>query len=100
LLGLALVVAGLASGCGGEEADGAEVFTRADCGACHVFAAADAHGDIGPDLDLSTMTAEQIEAQVRQGTGTMPPFEGSLTDAEIDAVVAFVVDNRRGTPAS
>ena len=76
------------------------MFLRADCEMCHTFAAAGSNGDIGPDLDISTLTAEQVEAQVRDGTGTMPAFRDSLTDDEIDAVVAFVVDNRRGPPGS
>jgi mono/diheme cytochrome c family protein len=96
-----LAGAALAAGCGGgggttttAEVDGATVFATNECGMCHHFTAAASEGDIGPDLDLTTLTAEEVELQVREGTGTMPGYKFVLTDEEIAAVVAYVVENR------
>jgi mono/diheme cytochrome c family protein len=33
---------------------------------------------------------------VRSGSGTMPSFEGRLSDAEIQAVARYVADNAGG----
>jgi cytochrome c553 len=81
---------------GGEGADGAAVFAQAACGSCHVFSAAGSSGTVGPSLDASTKSESEIEEQVRQGSGAMPAFEGQLSDDEIEAVAAYVVENRTG----
>ena len=49
-------------------------------------------GTIGPSLDDTSLTAEDIEAQVRTGGGGMPAFEETLSDEEIEAVSAYVAD--------
>jgi mono/diheme cytochrome c family protein len=36
------------------------------------------------------LSKDEIEEQVRNGGGGMPPFEGQLSDAEIEAVSDFV----------
>jgi cytochrome c551 len=74
---------------GGEDADGAAVFSQA-CASCHTFEPAGASGTIGPPLDGIDLSKDEIATQVRNGGGGMPAFEGQLSDAEIDAVSDFV----------
>jgi cytochrome c551 len=80
---------------GDEAADGREVFV-ANCGSCHAFADAGTTGTIGPDLDQLSVDAAAVEAQVRNGGGGMPAFEGELSDDEIVAVSNYVVNERQG----
>lgn len=75
---------------GGEAADGAAVFTSAGCGSCHTFGPANSKGTVGPKLDGIDRSKEEIEQQVRNGGGGMPPFGDSLSDAEIAAVADYV----------
>jgi mono/diheme cytochrome c family protein len=75
---------------GGEAADGAAVFTSAGCASCHTFGPANSKGTVGPKLDGIDRSKEEIEQQVRNGGGGMPPFGDSLSDAEIAAVADYV----------
>ena len=72
---------------------GARVFTEGaqpPCALCHTLKAAGAQGTIGPSLDeLKPDKARVVEA-VRRGVGVMPPFEGKLTAAQIEAVAEYV----------
>jgi mono/diheme cytochrome c family protein len=74
----------------GEEADGAAVFAEAGCGGCHTFGPANSSGTVGPALDGIDLSKEEIEQQVRNGGGGMPPFGDRLSDAEIGAVADYV----------
>lgn len=72
---------------------GRQVFTQAaqpPCALCHTLQAAGAEGTIGPSLDELKPDRERVVQAVRKGVGVMPPFEGKLTNAEIEAVAAFV----------
>jgi mono/diheme cytochrome c family protein len=73
--------------------DGATVFTD-QCGSCHTLSAAGTSGQVGPNLDDSSLDAAAIEATVRDGRGAMPAFGDSLSDEEITAVAAYVEDSR------
>jgi mono/diheme cytochrome c family protein len=75
---------------GGEDADGAAVFASAGCGACHTFGPANSSGSVGPNLDDIDLSKDEIEQQVRNGGGGMPPFGDRLSDAEIEAVADYV----------
>jgi mono/diheme cytochrome c family protein len=111
VIALALVV-GIASGCGGgddeatpeptptmtdtetgdgEEASGAQLFSD-NCESCHGIEGAGGH--IGPNLQTSPVAEDlrRVEQQVRNGGGAMPPFAGALSDAEIDVVAHYVVE--------
>jgi mono/diheme cytochrome c family protein len=77
-------------GDGGEDVDGAAVFTSAGCGGCHEFGPANSSGTIGPSLDGIDQSKDEIAAQVRNGGGGMPAFGDRLSDAEIDAVADYV----------
>jgi mono/diheme cytochrome c family protein len=73
-----------------EDADGAAVFAEAGCGGCHTFSAANSSGTVGPSLDGIDLSKDEIEQQVRNGGGGMPPFGDRLSDAEIEAVADYV----------
>ena len=82
---------------GGAAAGGAEakaLFT-ANCSTCHTLSAAGSSGTVGPNLDQSTKDLAAIEQQITNGGGGMPPFKGTLTDAQIKALAKWVADNRK-----
>jgi mono/diheme cytochrome c family protein len=86
-----------AGGGGGVTAtDGKEVFTQAGCGSCHTLAAAGATGTVGPNLDDSKPSKELVVDRVTNGSGAMPPFEGQLSEEQIQAVADFVVQSIGG----
>ena len=66
---------------------------KAQCGVCHTLQAAGSTGDIGPNLDQLKAQMAQIIAVVTNGTGVMPPWEGVLTDEEIEAVAYYVFNS-------
>jgi mono/diheme cytochrome c family protein len=70
-------------------ADGPKVFA-ATCGSCHTLSAAGTSGQVGPNLDDTSLSASDVESIVRDGRGGMPAFGGQLSEAEISAVAAFV----------
>lgn len=114
--GLVLSIAlSLLAGCGGDgngnaeegqgggaatseaaAASGETVFAEAGCGGCHTLAAANASGDVGPNLDQLAPDAGRVAEQVRSGGGGMPSFADSLGDAEIEAVAQYVADSAGG----
>ena len=64
-----------------------------NCGSCHTLSTAGTSGSVGPNLDDISLDAAAIEEVVRGGRGTMPSFDGKLSDADIAAVAAFVAGN-------
>ena len=75
---------------------GLEVFNnKAQCGVCHVLQAAGSDGQIGPNLDQLKPVIEQVISAVANGIGMMPPFEGTLTTDEIDAVAYYVFNSTK-----
>jgi mono/diheme cytochrome c family protein len=103
---------GVASGCGGgddgasttpppattatetgdaQAASGAQLFS-ANCSSCH--GPDGAGGEVGPNLQKSSVAENlaQVEKQVRNGGGAMPPFSDVLSDKEIDTVANYVVE--------
>ena len=73
-------------------AAGRDVFV-ANCGSCHTFSDAGTSGAIGPSLDGIGLDVSAVESQVRSGGGGMPAFEDQLSDAEIQAVSAYVAES-------
>ncbi len=70
---------------------GIEVYkNKAECGTCHTLQAAESTGDIGPNLDMLKPQIEQIINVVKNGIGVMPPWDGILTQDEIEAVAYYV----------
>ena len=97
----------------GEEGDlerappagaGLEVFNRMGCGSCHRLAAAGSTGPIGPNLDerLKSHTARSLKAKITapvEGTGMPADFDERMSEAELDALVAFLLSSgTRGRP--
>ena len=70
-------------------ASGKEIFTS-NCGSCHTLADAGTSGATGPNLDDAAPDAATVKAYVRGGGGGMPAFGDKLSNAEIDAVAAYV----------
>lgn len=70
---------------------GRAVFTQT-CGPCHTLSNAGTTGTIGPSLDGTPLSAEEIEEQVRDGGGGMPAFEGDLSEDEIADVSEYVAE--------
>ena len=66
---------------------------KAQCGVCHTLQAAGSAGDIGPNFDQLTPTIPQIISAVTNGIGVMSPWEGILTDEEIEAVAYYVFNS-------
>ncbi len=105
LVALALVVAFALAGCGGTDATEADLerlelaFESADvalgsevfgdsCSVCH---GSDGGGGVGAALGGvdERLSVRNHLSVVWTGRGSMPPFGGILTDAEIAAVVAY-----------
>ena len=70
-------------------ASGKDIFTSS-CGGCHTLADAGTSGAVGPNLDDAAPDAATVKAFVRGGGSGMPSFGDKLSNAEIDAVAAYV----------
>jgi cytochrome c oxidase subunit 2 len=97
-----------AGGGGGEQ--GAKLFASEGCGGCHAFTPAGTDAQVGPSLDDLTAAAQKagqpLAEYVRQSIvepdafvvsgyqpGVMPKtFGESLSDEEIDALVAYLTE--------
>jgi mono/diheme cytochrome c family protein len=96
---------GTTEGAGGaaKVEEGKQAFTANGCSSCHTLAAAGASGTVGPDLEevlpgkSAAFIEESIvepEAQIAPGypRGVMPStFKASLSSSELEALVAFLV---------
>lgn len=74
---------------------GKRVFTteaNPPCAVCHALKAADATGEIGPDLDELKPSESQVVEVVKNGIGPMPSFEDSLSAEQIAAVAKFIAN--------
>ena len=69
---------------------GATVFTSAGCSGCHAFTPAGSTGQVGPNLDGTGLSADEVAALVTTGRGAMPAFGERLSEQEISDVAAFV----------
>ena len=76
---------------------GKEVFASAGCGSCHSLADA---GATGHDRARASMPRDRLPAlvadRVRNGQGAMPAFAGTLSEAEIADVAAYVAEAASG----
>jgi mono/diheme cytochrome c family protein len=88
----ATTTSGAAPAVQGNATAGKAVFlgSKASCGSCHTLKAAATHGTVGPNLDQLKPDYPVIVHQVEVGGGPMPAFKGTLTDAQIHDVAAFV----------
>ncbi len=76
-------------GAGDAEA-GAQVFSQAGCGSCHVFAAANSSGTTGQNLDEASPSFDKVVERVTEGSGLMPSFRDQLSEQQIQDVAAYV----------
>jgi cbb3-type cytochrome c oxidase subunit III len=74
---------------GGQAADGKSIFTT-NCAGCHTLADAGTTGTVGPNLDQAQPPKELVVDRVTNGAGVMPPFKGTLSDGQIQAVADYV----------
>ncbi len=78
------------------QSDGQKVFD-ANCAKCHgpdgsgntAVGKAVGAKDLG-SAEAKKMTDAEIHAQIEQGKGNMPPFDGILTKAQIDGLIPIV----------
>jgi mono/diheme cytochrome c family protein len=107
-----VLVGGVVSGCGGggskstaeptttttatetaaaPAASGAQLFSD-NCEPCHGPNGAGGH--VGPNLQKSPVAENlaRVEKQIRNGSGAMPPFEGMLSNNQIDVIAKYVVE--------
>jgi mono/diheme cytochrome c family protein len=77
----------------GDAAAGEQVFASAGCGGCHTLEEAGSSGTVGPSLDQTQLSVQQIAQQVEQGGGGMPSFGDQLSDEQIRDVSAFVAES-------
>jgi mono/diheme cytochrome c family protein len=72
--------------------DGPTIYTQ-NCASCH---GGRGQGGIGPEIGGGTVaekfTVEEHTAVVADGQGGMPSFDSQLSEAQIEAVVAFERD--------
>jgi mono/diheme cytochrome c family protein len=80
----------------GDAASGKTIFTS-NCGTCHTLADAGTSGTFGPNLDEKKPDYRHATAQITNGGGGMPPFQGQLSDQQIADVAAYVVTSTGGT---
>ena len=70
---------------------GKDVFlNKAMCGSCHALSDAETSGQIGPNLNQIKPDIIRIINAVTNGIGVMPPYEGTLSMQEIEAVAHYV----------
>ncbi|MES2947333.1 MAG: cytochrome c [Pseudomonadota bacterium] len=72
---------------------GKELFTRGavpSCAICHTLKDAGSEGAVGPVLDELKPDAKRVATALRNGIGQMPSFAGQLTEAQIQALAAYV----------
>jgi mono/diheme cytochrome c family protein len=74
----------------GDPAAGKTVFASAGCSGCHTLKAANATGNVGPNLDDLKPDEDTVAHQVEHGGGAMPAFKGQLSAKQIQDVAAFV----------
>ncbi len=81
-------------------AEGQELYKKFNCYACHGMAGG---GGMGPNLtDEAWQTGDgsdaNLQTQIKEGKGTMPPFKTLLTDDQVWKLIAFVRSLYKGRP--
>ncbi|HEY4097280.1 MAG TPA: cytochrome c [Baekduia sp.] len=71
---------------------GQKLFASLGCKSCHTLKAADARGQVGPNLDSLKPSEAAIVKQVTDGGGAMPAFKDQVSGAEIQAIAKYVHD--------
>lgn len=66
-----------------------EAIYTAYCQSCHGTGGTNGAG--GADLTISKKSFEEMKAQIKAGSMSMPPFKDVMTEQELSAVVAYIV---------
>ena len=66
------------------------VLFRKNCGTCHRLAAAKTFGNVGPNLNVERVSYAGAIWVMSGGLSTMPGFKGTLKQAQIRDVAAFI----------
>ena len=95
LAALGVAVAGLASAneASSQLALGRRLFTQSAtpaCAVCHTLKDAEAEGAVGPILDELKPDPARVMKALRNGLGQMPSYRDKLSEAEIQALAAYV----------
>jgi len=75
--------------------DGAEIFKR-KCTMCHALD----RKKMGPAVKNMNRDAEMLKATIKKGRKSMPKYGSKLSDAEIDAVVAYLKAQQGDNPCA
>ena len=78
----------------GDAVAGAEIFASNGCGSCHTLSDAGSTGNVGPNLDDSSVDFAAAVTQITNGGGGMQAYSGTLSEEEIANVAAYVVTAR------
>jgi mono/diheme cytochrome c family protein len=78
----------------GDAEAGAAVFASSGCGSCHTLSDAGSTGNVGPNLDDSSIDFAGAVTQITNGGGGMQAYSGTLSEEEIANVAAYVVTAR------
>lgn len=78
----------------GDAEAGATIYAENGCGSCHTLADAGSTGNIGPNLDESSVDFAAAVEQITNGGGGMQAYSGTLSEEEIADVAAYVVTAR------
>ena len=94
-VGVILVFALAASACGGSKkgaasSPGAKVFATAGCAGCHTLQAANAKGQVGPNLDELKPDQPTVVRQVRNGGNGMPAYADILSADDKANLIAYL----------
>lgn len=73
---------------GGEVAEQGLKIYENNCLSCHGAKGVGGHN--GPNLENSTMSEEELIEQIKHGGAGMPPFEGTLSEEQIEAVKEYL----------
>jgi mono/diheme cytochrome c family protein len=77
----------------GDVARGEQLFAEQGCGTCHTLEAAGTSGTVGPNLDEAAPSLDAAVEQITNGGGGMPAYGGQLSEEDIRALAAFVVES-------
>jgi mono/diheme cytochrome c family protein len=79
----------------GDVVNGRVLF-RKNCGTCHRLAAAKTFGNVGPNLNAERVSYADAIWVMSGGLSTMPGFKGTLRQAQMRDVAAFVAQATDG----
>ncbi len=89
---LALLLGACSFGRPADDATGEEIYAQL-CARCH---GADLQGGLGPPLGPGSNSAIEDDGYlvftIENGRGRMPSFSGTLTDDQVDLLVAYMRD--------